>query len=210
MAGDKKYNIILYGSLAAIGVYIISNINKSPKVTLLPKYSPTDFIKKYYKFALESQQYTGVPFAVSLAQAAIESGWGRGLFGNNFFGIKATKDWPGQIQKLPTWEYGQTGNPVKDKIKDEIIQIIPPVPPNTLHKYRVRSTFRKYNSPADSFIDHAKFLKVNPRYKNAFKYKDPYLFLKEVAKAGYATDPDYAAKLKVIIDNIYKYLKSAV
>lgn len=193
-----------------IGFYVLMESIRSQKksIPLLLKFSPTDFIKKYYSAALKSQQSTGVPFAVSLAQAGIESGWGKSAIGNNFFGVKASSGWIGETQKFLTWEYGKTGNALKDGIKDYVLKIIAPTPPKKLYKYRVIGTFRKYATPEQSFIDHGNFLKSNARYKNAFRYtNDAHKFIEEIAKAGYATDPDYAQTVGIIIDNINKYLK---
>jgi len=64
------------------------------------------------------------------------------------------------------------------------------------YSYRVRASFRKYDSARASFIDHGLFLANNSRYKNAFNYtNDPENFIKQIASAGYATDPGYANKL---------------
>lgn len=210
MDGKIQYKqIALYAGIG-IGFYLLVQSLRSQKKNIPVAFSPTDFIKKYYPFALEAQKNTGVPFAVSLAQAGIESRWGKSAIGNNFFGIKVSKGWIGETQKLPTWEYGKTGNAAKDSIKDTVIKIIPPTPPEKLYKYRVLGTFRKYTTPAQSFTDHGNFLKTNARYKNAFRYtNDANKFIEEIAKAGYATDPNYAKKVKVIIDNINKYLKTA-
>ena len=68
---------------------------------------------------------------------------------------------------------------------------------------QVRDWFRKYNSPEESFTDHARLLSQHPRYQKAMRYKnDPYRLAEEIAAAGYATDPKYAYKLKIIIDQL--------
>jgi flagellar protein FlgJ len=67
----------------------------------------------------------------------------------------------------------------------------------------VRDYFRKYNTPEESFTDHARFFLRNRRYAAALKVKeDPYAFAREVAKAGYATDPDYEKKIVALIAQI--------
>ena len=56
--------------------------------------------------------------------------------------------------------------------------------------------FRAYPNVAASFMDHDRFLLVNPRYRAAFQYtRDPIRFAIEVAKAGYAENPNYASIL---------------
>lgn len=75
------------------------------------------------------------------------------------------------------------------------------------YEYIVRDWFRKYDSPEDSFTDHAKFFFENKRYKDALHVKDdPYKFAEAIARAGYATDPNYAASLKATIKTIEKNL----
>ena len=69
--------------------------------------------------------------------------------------------------------------------------------------YVVRDWFRKYDTPEESFTDHAQFFIKNERYAEALKVKsDPYKFAEEVAKAGYATAPNYADTLKKVIKMI--------
>ncbi len=62
--------------------------------------------------------------------------------------------------------------------------------------------FRAYDSYADSFKDYAKFITNNPRYEKVLaNAKDAAGFAQGLQKAGYATDPLYAAKLSRIIHN---------
>jgi flagellum-specific peptidoglycan hydrolase FlgJ len=208
--GKIQYqNIALYAGIG-IGCYILIESLRSPNETPLLKFSPTDFIKKYYPFALAAQKRTGVPFAVALAEAGIESAWGKKAIGNNLFGIKASKGWKGETQNVPTTEYGKTGNPLKDSVKDHVLKVIPPTPPQKLYKYRVIGLFRKYATPEQSFVDYGNFLRSNARYKNAFRYtNDPHKFIQEIAKAGYATGPNYAETVGIIINQINRYLKTA-
>jgi len=68
----------------------------------------------------------------------------------------------------------------------------------------VDAKFRAYNTPQESFTDHGNFLRNNSRYAPAFKCTDnPDQFAKELQKAGYATDPNYAKTL-ISIMNQYK------
>ena len=69
-------------------------------------------------------------------------------------------------------------------------------------------TFRSYPNAAASFADYARFLRGNSRYRNAFRYTgQPDQFVREVARAGYATDPAYAAKVIRLMKtyNLYRY-----
>lgn len=65
-------------------------------------------------------------------------------------------------------------------------------------------SFRGYASMEESFIGYAQFIYENPRYKNAFLYRnDPKMFLEKIKQAGYATDPEYVSK----IENIWEKAK---
>lgn len=59
--------------------------------------------------------------------------------------------------------------------------------------------FRAYDSYADAFRDYARLLKTNPRYSEAANARDPATFAQGLQNGGYATDPQYAAKLVRII-----------
>ena len=203
----KEDNIIFPLLLVGAGVGLLATQSETVRTIINPGYmAPTDFVKAYYNFAKETQKLFKVPLQVTLAQAAVESFYGKSAPGFNFFGIKAGKTWTGETQLLKTWECGKTGNKVTDGIKDEIIAIYPPGDPKGICKgmysYRVYGKFRKYKSALDSFIDHARFFIENKRYAGAFKYSDPKSFATEIANAGYATAPNYATELHKLIDSI--------
>jgi flagellar protein FlgJ len=169
---------------------------------------PQDFVKAYYPDALKTQIETGIDARATLSQAALESAWGDAAPGNMFFGVKDSDGVNGNEQLLITTEYSRRAD-----MKFPVILSITPVIRNgqKWFKYRIKDYFRKYNTPADCFTDHAKFFLRNPRYGAALAVKqDPYKFVEKVAKAGYATDPDYANKLKEIIHIIEKYIPKAV
>jgi flagellum-specific peptidoglycan hydrolase FlgJ len=135
------------------------------------------FIDRVSADAIQSQRATGVPASVTIAQAILESGWGKsGLStkAHNYFGIKG--EGPAGHVTMRTREV-YNGREVYENAK-----------------------FRKYNSPAESFIDHGRFLRDNPRYAKAFKHTDnAERFAAEIHKAGYATDPNYTKLLTGII-----------
>jgi flagellar protein FlgJ len=73
---------------------------------------------------------------------------------------------------------------------------------------QVRAPFRAYRSMADSFLDHGQFFLENPRYGQALAARDDArAFAREIANAGYATDPAYSGKLIGLMDrfNLYSY-----
>lgn len=197
--------LALGGSAALVLLAVFKKKPVATSTTKPKKMNAKDFYIKFHPSALESEKATGVPALSTLAQAAVESRYGEAAPGNMYFGIKANSAWKGQTQLLLTWECGATGDPKKDNITDQIVKIFPPNTPGApckkKYSYRVRAKFRKYATPAESFIDHGNFLKNNKRYAAAFKTKDVNKFIDEIAKAGYATDPNYAAVLKSTVKN---------
>ena len=126
---------------------------------------------------------TGIPAKFMIGQAALESGWGKheikaadGTRSHNLFGIKAGASWKGKVVETATTEY------------------VNGVAHTKMQK------FRAYDSYADSFRDYAKLLTNNPRYQNVLaNAQDASSFAQGLQRAGYATDPNYAAKLTRII-----------
>lgn len=169
------------------------------------KLLPKDFVATYLPYAMETQAVTGIAAEAILAQAALESGWGEHAVGNMFFGIKDTdKGKTGKGQLVVTTEYLS---------RQDQHHLFPEVLSVTWNerrkkwKYIVRDWFRKYDSPAGSFIDHAQFFLKNPRYGNAVANgSDPVRFFQEVAKAGYATAPDYATVLIQLVNMIRRHM----
>jgi flagellar protein FlgJ len=155
------------------------------------------FIHSAAVAAKQSEAATGVPASITIAQAILESGWGGHHIGkaNNYFGVKA--------------------HTVHGKVDHGAIAT-GHVAVNTrehLHgkDVKVKANFRAYKDMAGSFTDHGQFLKHNHRYHKALKAYaksgDPNAFAEGLQKAGYATDPHYAALLKSIIKkhNLHKY-----
>lgn len=144
--------------------------------------SPEAFARSVWPHARKAAEELGVPAKALVAQAALETGWGRRLAGregitsHNLFGIKATGGWRGAKVESATHEY-VNGQRINE-----------------------RAAFRSYGSPADSFADYTRLLK-NPRYADARGTGgDVHHFAKALQRAGYATDPAYAAKIVAIAD----------
>lgn len=163
--------------------------------------TPSEFVKSYYKYAKQTQDKTGIDARFILAQAALETGWGKSVYGNMFFGIKDTDGINGNEQLLRTTEVLKNPN-VKFP---EVISVTKR--PDGKYNYVVRDWFRKYDTPEGSFTDHACFFFTYNRYKKALDVRnDPYKFAEEIAKAGYATAPNYAESLKSVIKTVEKYI----
>lgn len=141
------------------------------------------FSDKLSAHAEEASRATGVPAKFMLGQAALESGWGKreikgadGTTSHNLFGIKAGSNWTGKTVDVATTEY------VNGRATRKI------------------ERFRAYDSYADSFKDYAKLITNNPRYEKVLASGgDATAFARGLQKAGYATDPNYAAKLAAVI-----------
>ena len=141
------------------------------------------FQKRLSAIAESVSAQSGIPAKFMLAQAALETGWGRnvmrcedGSSSHNLFGIKAGKGWHGKVVESVTTEYS---NGVA---------------------YRTTEKFRAYDSFEESFRDYAHFLQSNPRYQAVLASgQDANRFAQSLQAAGYATDPNYASKLSSII-----------
>jgi flagellum-specific peptidoglycan hydrolase FlgJ len=152
-----------------------------------PRNPQETFILKVVPGAQHSQRATGVPSSVTIAQAILESEWGRSYLAreaNNLFGVKAlTKAGTAGVVTIDAWE---VENGVNVTVKGE--------------------PFRKYNSVAESIADHGLFFIENRRYREALLAKDdPKEFARRIAAAGYATDPGYAPKLIGLMDRYDLY-----
>jgi flagellum-specific peptidoglycan hydrolase FlgJ len=139
------------------------------------------FYNRLVAAAVAAMKQTGIPASVTIAQGMLESAKGTSKLAteaNNFFGIKAQDGdgWKGPTITISTWEY--IGG----------------------HNITVDAQFRKYPDMEASVLDHARFL-LHPRYSKAFAVRDDYqAFCHEIAKAGYATDPEYPQKLINLIE----------
>ncbi|MCG7544876.1 flagellar assembly peptidoglycan hydrolase FlgJ [Pseudoalteromonas sp. MM17-2] len=142
-----------------------------------------EFVEGVWDVAREAAGKIGVHPGVMVAQAALETGWGKhiiktasGESSNNLFNIKAHRDWQGEATVKPTLEY-EGGVAVQRK-----------------------EPFRVYDSIEQSFDDFVSFLKTNPRYQQALDVADkPHQFIDAIHQAGYATDPQYAEKIKRVL-----------
>lgn len=141
------------------------------------------FVRQLWPFAQRAGRQLGLDPRALIAQAALETGWGRfvlqrsdGTSSHNLFGIKADGRWHGDAVVAPTLEYfdGQlTRRPF---------------------------AFRAYASFAESFEDYVTFLRTNPRYAGALQVAgDAEAFVGALQEAGFATDPAYAEKIKAIM-----------
>lgn len=149
---------------------------------------PTDvqasFVRKHSEIANRIERASGIPASFMLGQAGHETGWGRheikvkgGESAHNLFGIKAGASWKGKVAEVTTTEY-------VDGVPRKIV-----------------AKFRAYDSYEEGFKDYARLISDSPRYaKVRMQTGSAHAFASGLQKAGYATDPEYAAKLSRAIN----------
>jgi peptidoglycan hydrolase FlgJ len=143
------------------------------------------FMSQLLPHAQQAANELGVDANVLLAQAALETGWGKAVIKNdqgkssfNLFNIKADRSWDGNQTRVSTLEY-----------RDGVAK-------------KEMAGFRTYQSYKQSFDDYVNFIKSNPRYSEALKKTDNAAqYVRELQKAGYATDPRYAEKIMSIYNS---------
>ncbi len=157
-------------------------------VGLLPPFaSPEALVAAALPGALASREAYGVPVAVTLAQAILETGGGRFTAGaNNFFGLKAQATPQPGIYAFGSRAVGCLTTRTREDEHGRPVATI--------------GAFRVYATLEDSILDHGERLAANPVYRAAFASADrPRRFAALIAR-HYATDPRYAAKLLELMD----------
>ncbi len=136
----------------------------------------TEFVNAIMPHAMKVSEQTGLDPRLVIAQSALETGWGKSAPGNNFFGIKSHGRAGGNT--MPTTEV-VNGQPV-----------------------RVNDSFRAYSDMGESAGDYAAFLRANPRYRDVLGAQGLDAQIEAMARSGYATDPEYGAKLRQIASSL--------
>jgi flagellar protein FlgJ len=159
-----------------------------------PTIGQRNFVQAHTAAAIKVEQATGIPASYMVGQAGHETGWGQheikvkgGAPSYNLFGIKAGPGWSGKVAQVSTTEY-VNGVATKKIAK-----------------------FRAYDSYEASFQDYARLLTQSPRYAQASQQTGSgQAFANGLQKAGYATDPQYAAKLTRAIDTTQRLQRAQV
>ncbi len=147
------------------------------------------FLSSIKPWTEETGARLGVAPEIVAAHAALESGWGQRPLRqgtadtHNLFGIKAGAKWQGEVTNALTTEYaGDSGTALKKTER-----------------------FRSYPDQASAFRDYAQVLLDNPRYRAALNTgADASAFAQGLARGGYATDPNYAAKLSQLATRLQR------
>ncbi|TVT45802.1 MAG: flagellar assembly peptidoglycan hydrolase FlgJ [Denitromonas halophila] len=170
---------------AGVSASVSANVSAPTTIESTPPEISSDaaaFVRKVMPHAQAASRETGIPAHFMVAQAALETGWGKyqlrdasGQPSHNLFNIKAGSSWEGKTVSVGTTEY-VNGRPVTEQAR-----------------------FRAYGSYAESFRDYARLIGNSPRYADVVGQQDAAAFARELQAAGYATDPRYAEKLTRII-----------
>lgn len=147
--------------------------------------TPANFVDRLWPHAAHAAAELGVSPHLLLAQAALETGWGRYVLRNaeggsshNLFNIKAGKGWTGERVAVAADEYVR-GQRVTEQAE-----------------------FRVYGSYAEAFDDYVRLLKANPRYALVLNQGgDAQAFARGLQAAGYATDLGYADKILRVLNS---------
>ncbi|CZF77126.1 flagellar assembly peptidoglycan hydrolase FlgJ [Grimontia marina] len=166
--------------------HMLAQQNTAPKVEAgKPFETPDEFVSRLAPYAKKAARTLGTDPAILIAQAALETGWGKKVIANargsshNLFNIKADPRWDGNKVATQTLEF-----------HDDI-----PV--------QEMASFRAYASYEDSFNDYVSFLNRNPRYSTALQQTaEPEQFIRGLHQAGYATDPQYSDKVISVFNRV--------
>jgi len=147
--------------------------------------SPSEFVSEVFPAIQRAAAAIGVNPVAMLAQAALETGWGKRMARNadgtpsrNLFGIKADDSWNGAKVAADTLEF--SGGVAVPR----------------------RTAFRAYGSIEESVNDFARLLSSSPRYRDAVAGgANAQAYIAGIGKSGYATDPQYANKLNDILNS---------
>ena len=178
---SQRYRAIDQGSVRGLARYELAAIKPLADKTQFN--SPEEFTHHILPYAEKAAKELGVSPLILVSQAALETGWGKavtqhkdGSSSYNLFNIKADQRWSGDRVVKSTLEYE-----------------------NGLAKHE-KASFRAYDSYADSFDDYVDFLRTNSRYDNVLRHQgNDQSYIKDLHKAGYATDPNYADKVLNIL-----------
>lgn len=147
------------------------------------KLTPQQFKKEYGDIFVFACKDTNLFPSVKLAQAALETGWGKSTIDSakNMFGIKAsgayTPYWKGDyVTAMTNEDFGSGQVPVSAK-------------------------FRKYRTYHDSILDHSYLLNNSPRFAPVRNARTPEEQCMQLQACGYATAKNYASSLIAIINN---------
>ncbi len=162
--------------------------------------SPVEFVDFLMPYAKKAASVLGASPQVLLAQAALETGWGKHIINKvtstntgeaslksskNLFNIKSGKNWQGETATKSTLEFD--GSAFKKE----------------------QANFRVYEGFTESFEDFVDFISNNQRYQKVVdSVSDDRHFIRALQDSGYATDPDYAKKIERILNSEFLHVEA--
>ncbi len=170
-----------------------SGVNQGSASPPVSQADQASFIRQVWTHAQQAGAQLGVAPASLVAQAALETDWGRsvprdagGRSSHNLFGIKAAGDWSGPSVGAATQEFQQGS------------------------ARAITAQFRAYTGAGESFQDYVALLRSDPRYAHALNTGgNTDAFADALQRGGYATDPDYARKVSAVAAHVRSALKFA-
>jgi len=142
--------------------------------------TPAEFVDQVMPAIRRAATALGLNPLGLLAQAALETGWGQRMARNadgspslNMFGVKPATGGPARGRPRIRWSSA------------------------TAWRRSGARLFRAYGSIEESVSDFANVLKKSPRYRmRSSAGGDVHAYIDRIGKSGYATDPEYATKVK--------------
>ena len=146
-----------------------------------------EFIKAVAGYVIKyAPQYGIEVYSPIIAQACLESGWGKSKLSatyHNYFGLKCGSKWTGKSVNLTTKEEYTPGT-----------------------KTTIRDAFRVYDSMEDGIRGYFDFIQLD-RYHNLRGITDPKKYLETIKADGYATSSTYVSDNMRLIEqyNLTRY-----
>ncbi len=163
------------GLAAAFDALLALRVRVLVATTPLPSGRKGEFLASVLPGATFGDVVFGVPASVTVAQAILESGWGKSAPGFNLFGMKGVGPAGSSKRRVVEYQRGKRG-----------------------HRHH---EFRLYHSFAESLADHSRVLATADRYAPArLVAEDPVAYARAL-QGKYATDPRYGTKLGELADH---------
>lgn len=177
----KKVISVIASAVIAIGGFAYSEYRKSPSAyTYAITQEQQDFIEQLGSAAQKTYSQYGILPSMTVAQAILESGWGRSSLSAlyyNFFGMKADSTYTGESVVLRTGE----------EVNGVMIT--------------VNGTFRVYHSFEEGIEGYYQFITGYERYSNLIGETDYKEACYKIKADGWATASNYAEYLISLIES---------
>ena len=158
----------------------------------------TEFLDVIGPMASADMQQNGILASLTIAQAILESDYGRSLLAveaNNLFGIKAYSSWDGMVYCTENKRAYNSYADAKAQLGEAF-----------MNTYKEKF-WRAYPSWQESVNDHSNLFNTADRYENLRGLTDYKLACRYVVEDGYCSDPGYTENLIRLIEDytLYRY-----